>query len=79
MRKRKLLIICLVACLDSLVLRHTNNLSKGLQHEDLSASEGQTMAQLTLEILSKLRTDERFDEFYEDVKAKSETVDVNEP
>ena len=61
------------------ILRHTDNLSKGLQHEDLSACEGQTMAQLTLETLSKLRTDERFAEFYNDVKAKAESVDVNEP
>ena len=31
------------------ILRHTDNLIKGQQHEDLSASEGQTMAHLTLE------------------------------
>ena len=60
------------------ILRHTDNLSKGLQ-QDLSACEGQTMAQLTIETLSKLRTDERFPEFYDDVKAKAESVDVNEP
>ena len=61
------------------ILRHTDNLSKGLQHEDLSASEGQSMAKLTIETLTKLRSDDSFDEFYEDVKTKAETVDVNEP
>ena len=65
--------------LEQSILRHTDNLSKGLQHEVLSASEGQTMALLTLETLSKFRSDESFDVFYEDVKAKAETVDVTEP
>ena len=61
------------------ILWHMDNLSKGPQHEDLSASEGQTVTQLTLETLSKLRSDESFDGFYEDVKAKAEAVGVNEP
>ncbi|XP_045210891.2 uncharacterized protein LOC123562315 [Mercenaria mercenaria] len=61
------------------IMAHTDNLSKALQHQDLSASEGQAMAQLTLETLTKLRSDESFSEFYENVKEKAETLDVNEP
>ena len=61
------------------ILRHTDNLSKGLQHETLAASEGQSMAQLTLDTLARLRNDESFNKFYQDVKYKAETVDVNEP
>ena len=61
------------------VLRHTDNLSKALQHDDLTASEGQTMAQLTLDTSAKVRNDESFSEFYKSVKDKAEAVDVNEP
>ena len=39
------------------ILRHTDALSKGLQHETLAASEGQSMAQLTLDTLARLRND----------------------
>ena len=61
------------------ILRHTYNLSKGLQHEDLAASEGQSMAKVTVDTLAKLRNDASFNEFYKDVKDKAETVDVSEP
>ena len=38
--------------LASLLLRHSDNLSKTLQHESLSAAEGQHIAKLTLDVLS---------------------------
>ena len=36
------------------VLRHTENLSKTLQHKDMSAAEGQGLAKLKLDILENL-------------------------
>ena len=36
------------------VLRHTDNLSKTLQHTDMSAAEGQGLAKLKLDILENL-------------------------
>ena len=61
------------------ILRHTDNLSEGLQNEELAASEGQSMAKVTVDTLAKLRNDASFNEFYKDVKDKAETVDVSEP
>lgn len=45
------------------ILNHTDNLSKGLQQQDFSASEGPAMAQLTLETIIKLRSDDGFNDF----------------
>ena len=42
------------------ILQHTDNLSKGLQHVTDAASEGQSMAQLTLDTLARLRNDEPY-------------------
>ena len=50
--------------LGELILRHTDNLSKTLQHKSLSAAEGQHLARLTLEVLRSLRDSDRFTAFY---------------
>ena len=50
--------------LGELILRHTDNLSKTLQHKSLSAAEGQHLATLTLEVLRSLRDSDRFTAFY---------------
>jgi len=44
----------------SLLLQHSDDLSKSLQHESLSAAKGQHIAKLTLDILKSLRTDVQF-------------------
>ena len=53
-----------------LILRHTDNLGKTLQHS-VSASGGQEIAQLTIKTLEKLRNDETFNLFWERVEMQS--------
>lgn len=43
-----------------MILRHTDNLSKTLQHKDFSASEGQKIARLTIQTLETLRNEDSF-------------------
>ena len=50
--------------LGSLLLCHTDNLSKSLQQKSLSAAEGQRLAKLTLDVLRSLRDDDHFASFY---------------
>ena len=42
-----------------------DNLSKSLQHQNISAAQGKTMAALTIQSLRDMRTDEEFDSFLE--------------
>ena len=46
--------------LGALILRHSDNLSSTLQHKNMSAAEGQRLAQLSLSVLKKMRCDEDF-------------------
>ena len=46
--------------LGSLILRHSDNLSKSLQHESLSAAEGQELANLCITVLQSLRNSDQF-------------------
>lgn len=43
--------------LGALILTHSDNLSKTLQHKVMSAAEGQHIAQLTLSVLKSLCDD----------------------
>eukprot|EP00731_Ephydatia_muelleri_P003599 Em0001g3599a len=61
------------------ILRHTDNLSKALQQEALTASEGQELGKLAIECLQKMRNDIKFDHFWEKVEAVRINVDVVEP
>ena len=49
--------------LGALILRHSDNLSDALEHMNMSAAEGQRLAQLCLRILKKMRCDEDFQLF----------------
>ena len=51
--------------LGKLILSHTDNLSKTLQHKEFSASEGQEVATLTIRTLESIRNEESFDLFWE--------------
>ena len=51
--------------LDSLLLKHSDNLSKTLQKTKLSAAEGQSVASLTVKTLEKMRTDDSYHLFWE--------------
>ena len=65
--------------LASLLLRHSDNLSKALQHKSLSAAEGQHTAKLTVDVLKSLRNDEQFTLFYEKAITYQTRLHVNPP
>ena len=65
--------------LASLFLRHSDNLSKALQHKSLSAAEGQHTAKLTVDVLKSLRNDEQFTLFYEKAIIYQNNLGVNPP
>ena len=62
-----------------LILRHTDNLSRTVQKEDMSAAEGQEVVSLTLTTLKSIRNDASFDLFWQRVCASAEEVDVDKP
>ena len=57
---------------------HTDNLSKTLQGTKMAAVSGQRLANLTKEMLTKMRNDQNFDHFYANVSRKSEGL-VGQP
>ena len=65
--------------LGQLLLQHTDNLSKALQLSDISAAEGQVLASMCTDTLQKLRSNEKFDDFWDRVMEKSSSVDVDQP
>ena len=65
--------------LGALILSHSDNLSKTLQHVSLSAAEGQHMAKLTLQVLKSIRQADKFDLFYQRVLVDQQRFKVNPP
>ena len=65
--------------LGEMILRHTDNLSRTLQQETLSAAEGQQIALMTENTLRSLRTDKSYEMFWKRVEAKVNSHDVQEP
>ena len=65
--------------LAELILKHTDNLSRTLQHVAMSAAEGQEVAAMTVATLNSFRSDERFDQFWTMVMMKAEALGVKEP
>jgi len=65
--------------LGELILSHSDNLSKTLQSPTLSAVQGQDCANLTVEVLEKLRSEENFNMFWESVSSKAKSLDVDDP
>ena len=49
--------------LGELVLKHTDNLSRTLQHVSFSAAEGQQITVMTVATLNSMRSDDQFDIF----------------
>ena len=59
---------------------HTDNLSKTLQSTKMCAASGQRLANLTKEVLQKIRSDESFILFYEAILIKSKNIpSISEP
>ena len=65
--------------LGALVLSHSDNLSKTLQHKSMSAAEGQHIAQLTLNVLKSLRNQEKFQLFYQRILLDQQRFAISAP
>ena len=67
------------AVLGEKLLRHTDNLSKTLQHNQISAAEGQQLAQMTVRTLKTLCSEQAYDLFWFEVNKKAENLNIPEP
>ena len=63
--------------LAEMIFRQTDNLSRALQGEQLSAADGQRLAQQVITTLRKLRSDRDFDLFF--AKVEQKRVELNIP
>ena len=61
------------------VLKTTDNLSRALQKSSLSAAEAQHITSLTITTLSKMRTDEAFQSFFDFVQSIRTSYGVEQP
>ena len=60
-------------------MKHTDSLSKTLQHTYITAVEGQSIASMTVKTLQRLRTDEQYDIFWSIVNQKAKALEISEP
>ena len=65
--------------LGQLILKHANNLSITLQHQNISASEGQQIAKMTVETLELIQNDQSYNHFWKTTTEKAEHLDIGEP
>ena len=65
--------------LGAVILTHSDNLSKTLQHVSLSAAEGQHIAKLALQVLKSIHQPDKFDLFYQRVLLNQQHFKVNPP
>ncbi len=63
--------------LGEMILRHSDNLSKTLQHKATSAAEGQVIAKMVIETIAKVRTE--FDLFWEKLLKKAQSEEPQLP
>ena len=61
------------------ILKHTDNLSKTLQHKDISAIEGQEVASLSVRTLEGMRDEKTFELFWIMVRQLVSEHDIGEP
>ena len=61
------------------ILRQTGNFSKTLQHEYFSAAQGQELATTVIKTLTKDRSDQSFDLFWEAVKKRAVQLGTAKP
>ena len=61
------------------ILKITDNLSKTLQHQSLSAAQAQEIVELTVKTLNSIRTDEAFELFFEVVQRLQNQTETEEP
>ena len=61
------------------ILKVTDNLSKTLQHQSLSAAQAQDIVELTVKTLKGIRTDEAFEHFFQVVEHLRSLTETEEP
>ena len=61
------------------ILKITDNLSRTLQKQSMSAAEGQSVAELTVKILKSMRTDANFNAFFGLCNCFRECTNTNLP
>ena len=66
-------------CLEGMLLKHSDNLSRAIQTSHMSAAECQLVAALTTKKLTKVRTEEAFSLFWERCKKAATELKINEP
>ena len=62
--------------LGEIIFGHCDNLCRTLQHTELSAAEGQSIAALTVSTLQSIRTDEMFNLFWSKLEVESKEIDI---
>lgn len=67
------------AVVAEMILSHSDNLSRTLQKADISAAAGQDVAELTVKTLSSLRSEDKFDLFWEKLQLLTKDLDIGEP
>ena len=65
--------------LGNLLLKHSDNLSKTLQSQKMSASEGQYVASMTVTTLQSLRNDDSFALFWQKIEIIKKDLDIEDP
>ena len=65
--------------LGTLILQHSDNLSKSLQHDTITAAEGQQLTKLTIDVLESIRKEDKFKSFYNRVLLHQNEFDIDAP
>ena len=59
--------------------QHSDNLSKSLQHDTITAAEGQQLAKLTIDVLKSICKEDKFKSFYDCVLLYQSEFDIDAP
>jgi len=62
-----------------MILRYSDNLSKALQKKDISAAEGQHVAQLVKVTLQSMHSESSFSLFWQVLTIKAQKLNIGEP
>ena len=65
--------------LGELILYHGDNLSRTLQKTDISAAQGQEVAELTIQTLQSIQADDKFQLFWENTRLTTRNLDKSVP
>ena len=63
--------------LGTLILQHSDNLSTSLQHDAITAAEGEQLAKLTIDVLKSIRKEDKFKSFYDRVLLHQSEFDID--